>query len=298
VHADPATQQDSLLGGRGANQLNIIVDNDDSPSSGSSGTYITEQGQQRVPLQAKSGGWKLRLGRKKGHASLLQFWLDLGGNKDDEIIVAQKKDVTLRANERLYFAAHCWRETDYAVGKRDLQPILKAYEMAQSKLVEKVDHDRGDRRLDGTDALETLSAYKDMAGLTLDRDDKWRQLQEAQDYLPPPEDLPLGDWPGDTERMAIKPMELFVRKQKGLFGTQEEFHLIGSWQARPMMSMESLQDDEEYEYYDDDDDEDEDIDDEDEYEYYDDDDGDDETDDEGRDDGKAAVVDDSAWTSH
>jgi hypothetical protein len=250
VQADPLPddQQDALVGGRGANRLKIVLNRND-PSG--SGTYVTEQGQQCVPLQAATGGWKLRLGRRKGHASMLQFWLNLGsrnGGKDD--IVAQKKDVTLKANERLYFAAHCWRETDYKIGKRNLQPILKAYEMAQAKILEKVDHDSGDRRLDGTDALETLSAYKDMAGLTLDRDDKWRQLQEAQTYLPPPENLPFGHWPGDTELMAIKPMELFIRKRKGIFGTQEEFHLIGTWEARPM-NIDA--DDDEYEYDDDDD---------------------------------------------
>ena len=260
----PEEQQDALLGGRGANRLNIIINDGKDPSG--SGTYITEEGQQQVPIQSV-GGWKLRLGRKKGHASLLQFWLDLGsdtGSSND--IIAQKKDVTLRAKERLYFAAHCWRETDYAIGKRNLQPILRAYEIAQAKLEEQVNHDSGDRRLDGTDALETLSAYKDMAGMTLDRDEKWRQLQEAQEYLPPPEELPLGNWPGDTEFIAIKPMELFVRKPKGLFGAQEEFHLIGTWEARPL-NVVAGDDDDEYESYDDEEDDGE------EWKYYDDDEG-------------------------
>ncbi|KAL3925973.1 MAG: hypothetical protein SGARI_005754 [Bacillariaceae sp.] len=192
----------------------------------------------------------MRLGRKKGHAGLLQFWLDIGNNNNkgnngkSDHVVAQKRDVTLNANQRLYFAAHCWRETDYAI----------AYEIAQAKLEEKVNHDSGDRRLDGNDPLETLSAYKDMAGMTLDRDDKWRQLQEAQEYLPPPQELPLGSWPGDTELLAIKPMEVFVRKSKGLFGTQEEYHLIGTWQARPMNENDE-EDEEEWEYYDDDEEE-------------------------------------------
>lgn len=268
-------EQDPLLG-RGANRLTVVDE---------AATYINEQGEQRVPI--RSGGWKLRMGRKKGYASFLRFWLDIGSNNsnsnnrgNNNPIVAQKNDVTLQANERLYFAALCWRQTDYEIGRRKLQPILEAYQRAQAKVEQQVDHDSGDRRLDGTDALETLAAYKDMAGLTFDRDDKRRRLIEAQEYLPPPEKLPLGNWPGSTELLAVQPMEIFVRRRQGIL-PGEDYHLIGNWKAKPFNVIsdeidekktlgsredyiDDINNDDEYELYDEEDDDDQ-------YEYYEDD---------------------------
>lgn len=257
----PEEQQDPLLG-RGANRLRVVDE--------ASITYITEQGEQRVPIQCNTGGWKLRLGRTKGHASLLRFWLDIGSAGFGKKVAAQKKDVTLLANERLYFAAHCWREEDWKIGRRKIQPLAEAYERAQAKLEEKVDHEGGDRRLDGDDPLETLAAYKDMAGLTLDRDDKRRQLLDAQEYLPPPQDIPLGNWPGSTELVALRPMEIFVKRKQGLI-PKEDYHLVGSWEARPLNVIPQFEE-EEYEYYDDDEEEGEEMEDDQEYEYYEDDD--------------------------
>ena len=236
----PEHQQDALLGGRGSNRVAVV-----NPEKI---TFINDQGEQTVPFQARTGGWKLRMGKKKGHASLLRFWLDLGGS--NKKVVARKKDVTLQAQERLYFAAHCWRESDWNVGRKKMLPLVEAYERAQEKLEEQVSHDSGDRRLDGSDPLETLAAYKDMAGLTLDRDDKRRQFLDAQEYLPAPENLMLGNWPGSTELMAVQPMEIFVKRKKGMLSA-EEYHLVGSWTAKPLNVVpEEIED--EYEYYDDD----------------------------------------------
>jgi len=244
----PEQQQDALLGGRGSNRISIV-----NPEKI---TYINDQGEQTVPFQSKAGGWKLRLGKQKGHASLLRFWLDVGAtesNSGTKKIVAQEKDVTLEAGERLYFAAHCWRESEWRMGQKKLLPFLDAYERAQQKLEEQVSHESGDRRLDGTDTLETLAAYKDMAGLTLDRDDKRQKFLQAQEYLPPPGTLPLGNWPGSTELLAIKPMEVFVQRKQGPLAATE-YHLLGSWTAKP---LEVIPEEEEYEYYYEDDDDDE-----------------------------------------
>ena len=249
----PEHQQDALLGGRGSNRVSVV-----NPEKI---TYINDQGEQTVPFQARTGGWKLRMGKKKGHASLLRFWLDLGGSNKN--IVAQKKDVTLQAQERLYFAAHCWRESDWNIGRKKMLPLVEAYERAQEKLEEQVSHDSGDRRLDGSDPLETLAAYKDMAGLTLDRDDKRRQYLDAQEYLPAPENLMLGNWPGSTELMAVQPMEIFVKRKEGIL-SKEEYHLVGSWTAKPLDVVPEESEDE-YEYNNDD--EELEVDD-DEYEYY------------------------------
>lgn len=244
----PDEEQDPLLG-RGANRLRVL-------QGETKRTYITSQGEQQVPLKA-TGGWKLRLAGKPGHASLLRFWLDIGPTLDDNAgasknVAAQKNDVTLQAQERLYFAAHCWRQSEWELGRRKLRPILEAYERAQAKLEDTVSHEAGDRRLDGTDALETLAAYKDMAGLTLDRDNKRRQFLDAQEYLPPPDNLQLGNWPGSTELVAIQPMELFVQRKQGLLGTQE-YHLLGSWTAKPL-NVVAEDNDDQYEYIEEEDD--------------------------------------------
>lgn len=233
----PDDQQDELLGRRGSNRISVV-----KPEIIS---YINDQGEQTVPFRSiNTGGWKFRLGKKPGHASLLRFWLDVGGKSKD--IVAQKRDVTLQANERLYFAAHCWRETDWTIGRKKLKPFVLAYERAQQKLEDQVSHEKGDRRLDGGDALETLAAYKDMAGLTLDRDDKRQQFFQAQEYLPPTDNLVLGNWPGSTELMAVQPMEIFVERKKGILKTKEYF-LVGSWTAKPLNVIPEENEDE-YEY--------------------------------------------------
>lgn len=250
----PEQEQDVLMAG-GACRLRVV-----HPETI---TYITsEQGEQIVPFV--SGGWKLRLASKKGHASLLRFWLDVGENASkNNKIVAQKKDVTLQAKERLYFAAHCWRQSDLILGRKKVQPLADAYERAQRKLEQQVSHDEGDRRLDGTDVVETLAAYGDMAALTLERDEKRRQFYQAMETLPPPAsvEMPLGNWPGSNELLAVKPMELFVKSKSGGLFSSEEYHLIGTWTARPMdviVASEDAtvevedEDEEEYDYYADD----------------------------------------------
>jgi hypothetical protein len=255
----PDEEQDPLLG-RGANRLRVLQGETKS-------TYITNQGEQQVPLEA-TGGWKIGMRGKPGHASLLRFWLDISSGRPTTLdnnnafdarnknVVAQKNDVTLQAKERLYFAAHCWRQSDWELGRRKLRPILEAYERAQAKLQDSVSHESGDRRLDGKDALETLAAYKDMAGLTLDRDNKRRQFLDAQEYLPPPDNLQLGNWPGSTELVAIQPMELFVQRKQGFLLGNQEYHLLGSWTAKPL-SVIAEDNDDQYEYFEEEDDEEE-----------------------------------------
>eukprot|EP00957_Ditylum_brightwellii_P157611 11996134-Ditylum_brightwellii.AAC.1 len=112
-------------------------------------------------------------GAKNGKASSLNFYLDILTKG------ASRNDVTI-PTERIYFVANCWREKEFNIGRRSIEPIERSYRRAQQKLEKKLDHDTGDRRLDGTDALDTIAAYGDMAQLVQDRDDKLYKLKEAE----------------------------------------------------------------------------------------------------------------------
>jgi hypothetical protein len=113
--------------------------------------------------------------------------------------------------------------------------------------------------LDGTDALETLQAYGDMAQLVLQRDLTRAEYQRALDDYPPAVTtgtgetdlvLPEGPWPGSDEWLTMGPKEqnpiLVATPGKGLFGAAGgELKAIGTWTAKPVLSEED------YEYVDD-----------------------------------------------
>jgi len=186
-------------------------------------TYINDRGEQEVSI--KEGGWKIQLPPgKKGHAATLQFWLDFETE-------ASRNDVTLPAG-RIYFAANCWREEELIRGSRAIAPIVADYEEAQEAVEKQLSHETGDRRLDGTDPIETMIAYKDMTELIVYRDEMRRRLKDAERYLPRNADeIPKGHWPGATEVLSIAPAEMFT-KRKNLFG--EDFLLLGKWKATPL----------------------------------------------------------------
>lgn len=96
---------------------------------------------------------------------------------------------------------------DYENGLTKMLPLRKALEEAQQVLDKMLSHDTGDRRLDGTDPIETLRAYRDMTALVLDRDRKRMALRDAinQDGhgYPASDDHPEGPWPGSTEWLTL-----------------------------------------------------------------------------------------------
>jgi len=198
--------------------------------------YVSSRGEQKVCV--REGGWKISSPAKAGnrnsgggHASTLQFWLDVETE-------AVRNDVSLSGGQRVYFGAKCWRAPDLELGRRAIDPLLGDYEMAQRTLDDRLSHETGDRRLDGTDPLDTVVAYKDMTQLVIQRDEMLRRLKEASRTLPRNADrLPKGNWPGSTELLSVAPTEMLIKQKKMFFG--EEFLVIGKWKAVPLKVTEN-----------------------------------------------------------
>ena len=140
--------------------------------------------------------------------------------------------------------AKCWREEELDRALRRLFPIQRKYVQLQHQLDAVLQHETGDRRLDGTDPIQTLLGMKDTAQLVMEREDALRKYEEAKRVYPSviPEtttervtanevDLPEGPWPGQVEWLSMEPLYLMVRRQK-LLG--EEYHVIGTWSAIPL----------------------------------------------------------------
>ncbi len=159
------------------------------------------------------------------------------------------------------------------MGIQTILPYQYAKDYTQKALEEQLNHETGDRRLDGTDLLETLEGYKDLAGLVGERDEAWRRWKDVVGVLPklPKELVDLsgldrekrsmvleglledddrwGVWPGDVEPMTIEKGLILavVSKSKRLEGkgvlfpwmesadeSVEETVVVGKWSAVPM----------------------------------------------------------------
>jgi hypothetical protein len=220
VSPDASPVQDGAFVSGTANQL--------KPEGKAS--FISQEGLQIVEFSM--GGWKLLppAGGRKGIASKLRMWLDLQTS-------CRRNDIQLSSGERLYLEANCWREDEFEIGRSAYQPYFTAYQLAQQKLEAQISHDTGDRRLDGTDPLQTLAAYSDVAKLVAQRDEKLRLLQEAELVYPRDvESIVEGPWPGATEWLFIDPTLLSIKRRKVFL---DEYQTIGEWYAKPI-----LQDDE------------------------------------------------------
>ena len=196
---------------------------------GKSSTYINSRGEQTVEISG--GGWKIELPKGgKGLASTLKICLDL----ESEL---ERNDVAV-SPDRLYLFAPCWREEEYHRGKAAMTPIVAAAKEAQRVLDEQLEHEGGDRRLDGTDPIDTIAAYKDMAQLVADRDEKKRRRREAEKVYPreSDDDSRMGHWPGSTEPLVIGRGNVLIKRRR-LFG--EEFLVIGRWSAVPVQQISS-----------------------------------------------------------
>jgi hypothetical protein len=189
-------------------------------------TFINSEGLQSVEFG--NGGWKTELppGGGKGLATKLRMWIDV--NTD-----ATRNDITLARGERIYLEANCWREDELEIGCRAMKPYVAAYELAKRRVEAQVAHDTGDRRLDGTDPIQTIAAYKDMAELVADRDEKLRRLQNAELVYPRNADQIIeGPWPGAIEWFAIAPTSMTVKRRNSFL---DEYHVIGTWAAKPVL---------------------------------------------------------------
>jgi hypothetical protein len=155
----------------------------------------------------------------------------------------------MEPNERLFFVTNCWREEEIEAGLRRFRPLQVNLDEAQAYIEKQLSHDSGDRRLDGTNPIDTAMASIDMAVLVKARDDCLQKLKDAERTLPAPT-IKLsapGAWPGTTERLVVAPGTIGVKRKKGIFSA-EEFHIVGTWTATPLEGLsEFVEDDEEVE---------------------------------------------------
>jgi hypothetical protein len=219
--------------GQNCNRLSIVQ----NPS------YVTvDKGSQTVALR-NDGGWRISTRRSgnKGTAGQLFLWLDVldGGG-------AERNDVRLDGNQRLYLTANCWRDSELTIGLKKFAPILRDYEAAQRDLELKLSHERGDRRLDGTDLIDTAMASMNMAILVRKRDECRQDALLAELTLPNKRKMSrAGHWPGSDEPLTISNGLIIGRSlQKsgggwfgGLLGgggVAAKETVLGKWRAVPL----------------------------------------------------------------
>lgn len=228
VESDYSQQRDAEENfmGKGALLLTVLED----------ASFVSNEGEQVIGI-SEGGGWKLQMPKQKGNAGTLRLWVDLERNPElGGGLSAVRNDVTLPA-ERLYFMTKCWREADFEIGRKKMKPFEDAAKLAQERLDQELSHETGDRRLDGTNLADTAMGSINMANLVRLRDEKVQELREASETLPRNADkLPLGFWPGTTEKLAICSKGTVAVKRKKFF--REEFHVLGRWTAVPVQQEE------------------------------------------------------------
>lgn len=151
---------------------------------------------------------------------------------DGRGIAGRRNDIVIPAPARLFLTANAWREEELEYGLRQSIPLYEAAKLAQQQVDDQLNHETGDRRLDGTSgAVETLSAYQDMTQLIWKRNARRQEFVNAINGVggtgrggdidgdgqgdagqgtgggyPHPkyaEDLPEGPWPGAEEWLSI-----------------------------------------------------------------------------------------------
>mmetsp|Transcript_38381 Transcript_38381/g.69168 ORF Transcript_38381/g.69168 Transcript_38381/m.69168 type:complete len:432 (+) Transcript_38381:54-1349(+) len=226
-------------------------------------SYINEKGQQDV--QISSGQWRVEpplpllpsnVNVLPGQASTLRFDLAL-------LTAIQRNTISFPQDQLLLLQSNTFRTQQYPSGVRTLLPYQYAKDIAQQQLEEQLNHETGDRRLDGGDIFETLGGYKDVAELVLERDQKRRRWKDIEGVLPKldssidttrkvdisrllEDEKRWGIWPGDTELMTIERGVVLAvvakesKQKKGFFpwmqdgGGVEEPVIVGKWSALPI----------------------------------------------------------------
>ena len=250
------------LGGKPTGSIECTPQNGLNETSFCS-SYINDKGQQNV--QISPGPWRLEppiplmtssSGKVlQGQASTLRFSLTLN-------TAIQRNSIKFPDNQMLLLQSNTFREKQYETGVNTLRPYQYAKENSQKMLDEQLNHDSGDRRLDGTDLLQTLEGYKDVAGLVLKRDESYRKWKDVEGVLPLMDSSELnydietildddrwGVWPGDTDLMTIERGIILAvvekkEKSKGLFSWIEngdegaDTVMVGTWTAEPVWDDE------------------------------------------------------------
>eukprot|EP00970_Alexandrium_tamarense_P012364 scaffold2874_cov110-Alexandrium_tamarense.AAC.6 len=259
----PPPIQTAWIGGKPTGSIQCLPKaTTNSDGSEYSANYINSEGLQYV--QISPGQWRIEpplplltssSGKVlKGQASTLRYYLTLN-------TAIRRNTIHFPENQLLLLQSNTFRPSQYLDGVRTVLPYQYAKDNSQKMLEEQLNHETGDRRLDGNDLIETLEGYKDVAGLVWERDEKRRKWREVEGALPVitdsttanvdveammDDDDKWGIWPGDTELLTIERGVILAvverkEKKKGMFpwmdgggGNAEDTVLVGRWTATPM----------------------------------------------------------------
>ena len=225
-------------------------------------TYINNKGEQRV--QISPGLWRnepptpiLPSYTKilSGQASSLRMYLKIFNS-------IERNTISFPEDQLLLLKSNSFRTSQFASGVQTLLPYQYAKEQSQQVLEEQLNHETGDRRLDGNDLLETIGGYKDIAALVMERDERRRRWKEVEGVLPKisgpsikigraatteqllNDEERWGIWPGDTELMTLERGVVLAavsakEKKQSLFpwmqdSNVEEMVVVGKWSATPL----------------------------------------------------------------
>ena len=202
-------------------------------SEATTSTYTTDNNNNQTNRCsfAAGGEWKIQMPRgvANGKAGKFMSYLDL-------TTPLRKGDICLEQGDRIYLTAKCWTEQELDRALTRLRPYQKEYRYRLEK-------------------LENASS-PDQTGylrLVIDKDNALKEYQEANIYFPTIDDddptfdwtpnsleWSEGPWPGETECLTIEPLFLMVRRMK--FFVKEEYHVIGTWAATPILAAAAAAD--------------------------------------------------------
>lgn len=228
-------------------------------------TYINSKGEQHV--QIIPGQWRHEPPTPllptyttilSGQTTLLRLYLTLHTS-------IERNTISFPSNQLLLLQSNTFRTTQYKNGIQTLTPYQYSMEQSQQILEEQLNHDSGDRRLDGDDLLETLGGYKDIAKLVMERDEWGRRWREVEGVLPKivgssssgrrgesmekllNDEKRWGVWPGDTELMTVERGVILAavtvkdkKEQRSLLfpwmqeSKVQEMVVVGKWSATPL----------------------------------------------------------------
>ncbi|KAL7525474.1 hypothetical protein ACHAXR_001020 [Thalassiosira sp. AJA248-18] len=255
--------QMTWLGGKPTGTVECIPKKASNNDEDYCASYINKKGQQHV--QIASGQWRIEPPLPllpsytkilSGQASTLRFYLTL-------LTSIERNTISFPKDQLLLLQSNTFRTEQYSAGIQTVLPYKYAMDVRQEQLEEQLNHETGDRRLDGNDIFETLGGYKDIAELVMERDEKRRKWKDVEGSLPKldssintgrrveissllEDENRWGIWPGDTELMTIERGAILAvvakeSKQKmGLFpwmqdgGGLEEPVIVGKWSVLPI----------------------------------------------------------------
>ena len=199
-----------------------------------------------------------------GQASSLRLHIKL-------INSIERNTISFPDNQILLLQSNTFRISQFTSGIQTLLPYQYAKEQSQLVLEEQLNHETGDRRLDGSDVFETIGGYRDIAALVMERDERRRQWKEVQGVLPKMTTMTMagsssgsrssetmiekllndekrwGVWPGDTELMTVERGVVLAavsarEKKQSMFpwmtneSNVKELVVVGKWSAASLTS--------------------------------------------------------------